>query len=401
MAHSFLKVIKTPEEHEQALEVLGHLMSLVPATGSSEFHQLEILSVLIHEYEQRNIRIEAPSALEAIRFRMAQQGLSPRDLIPYLGSRSRVSEILAGKRSLTLPMIRALHEGLGIPADVLLQGAPPEAEESIDWNRFPLREMEKRGWIDKAEKQTPKDRLVHFFQPVGGPATMAALFRRTSSVRAVRAVDPYALSAWTAQILRRAESISDLPPFLEQLISEEFISKLVQASTEDDGPLVAQRLLASIGIILIIEPQLPKTNLDGAALLLVGDHPVIALTLRFDRIDNFWFTLMHELAHVKLHLYGGHSEFFDDLEVGPGDDPRELEADTFAAEALIPEAVWHASAASKVRAVPAVLQLAAKLRIHPAIVAGRMRHQFRDFRVLASLVGQGEVRKWFPENQWT
>ncbi len=75
--------------------------------------------------EKRRFPIPMPSPVEAIKFRMEQQGLRPRDLIPYIGLRSRVSEILSGKRRLTLPMIRRLVNGLDIPAAVLIQAPTP------------------------------------------------------------------------------------------------------------------------------------------------------------------------------------------------------------------------------------------------------------------------------------
>ena len=83
---------------------------------------------LVEWGEKRHFPIPLPSPIEAIKFRMEQQGLRQRDLIPYIGRRNRVSEVLSGKRRLTLPMIRALVGGLGIPAIVLIQATePPDA----------------------------------------------------------------------------------------------------------------------------------------------------------------------------------------------------------------------------------------------------------------------------------
>ena len=122
---------------------------------------------------------------------------------------------------------------------------------------------------------------------------------------------------------------------------------------------------------------------------------MIALTLRYDRIDNFWFCLMHELAHVSLHFGRETVQFYDDLDVTPESVPREQEADRFAGEALVPEEAWRRSAASRLRSREAVHDLARKLRVHPAIVAGRIRNEFKSYRVLNRLVGHGEVRKLF------
>jgi HTH-type transcriptional regulator / antitoxin HigA len=140
--------------------------------------------------------------------------------------------------------------------------------------------------------------------------------------------------------------------------------------------------------------------LDGAAVLKHEGRPVIGLTLRHDRIDNFWFCLMHELGHVALHLDEKSSQFYDDLDVEAKSDSREREADEMAGEALIPEREWRKSPASRLRSPEAVQYLANKLRIHPAIVAGRIRHQFKSFRVLNQFVGHGQVRRLFPEINW-
>jgi HTH-type transcriptional regulator/antitoxin HigA len=85
--------------------------------------ELELWSLLVENYEEEHFPIDPPDPIEAIRFRMDQEGLTRADLIPYLQSKSKVSEVLSGKRPLSLSMIRALHSGLKIPAEVLVQEA--------------------------------------------------------------------------------------------------------------------------------------------------------------------------------------------------------------------------------------------------------------------------------------
>ena len=112
------KVIKNDREYEAALERIEELMDAVPDTPEGD--ELELLSTLVELYEEKRYPIDLPDPVEAIRFRMEQVGLKQQDLVPYIGSRSKVSEVLNGKRPLSLKMIRALHKGLGIPAEVLL-----------------------------------------------------------------------------------------------------------------------------------------------------------------------------------------------------------------------------------------------------------------------------------------
>jgi len=112
------KVIKTESEYEAALARIEKLMDAARNTPQGD--ELELLTLLVHDYEDRVYPMAKPDPVAAIRFRMEQQGLEPKDLVPFLGSRSRVSEVLSGRRSLSLKMIRSLVRGLRIPADVLL-----------------------------------------------------------------------------------------------------------------------------------------------------------------------------------------------------------------------------------------------------------------------------------------
>jgi HTH-type transcriptional regulator/antitoxin HigA len=112
------KVIKTELEYEAALKRIEHLMDAKANTLQGD--ELELLALLVHDYEEKVFPIDKPNPVAAIRFRLEQEGLEPKDLVPLLGSRSRVSEVLSGRRSLSLKMIRALVRRLGIPAEVLL-----------------------------------------------------------------------------------------------------------------------------------------------------------------------------------------------------------------------------------------------------------------------------------------
>ncbi len=126
-----IKPVKTQQDYNTAMTRIAALMDAAP--GSSECDELDVLAQLAQNYENKHFPIGLPDPIAAIRFRMEQQGLSQQDLVPYIGSRSKVSEVLNGKRTLSLAMIRTLHKGLGIPAAALLQetgrarGAGPKA----------------------------------------------------------------------------------------------------------------------------------------------------------------------------------------------------------------------------------------------------------------------------------
>jgi HTH-type transcriptional regulator/antitoxin HigA len=409
---SVIKIIKTAEEHEAALAAIEALLDLDPAPGTPEADRLELVTLLVEDYESRVAPTTLPDPIEAIRFRMDQQGLKQSDLVPYVGSRSKVSEVLSRKRPLTLSMIRRLHEGLGIPARVLLQDRSVSeadlADNGVEWDRFPLTEMVSLGWLPgplTRVRDHAEEMLREFFYGAGKLSAAAILYRKSTHVRSAKKMDRYALAAWSGRVAARA--LANPPPVPYELGSVDlaFMRDIARLSWSEQGPLLACEFLRSHGIAVVIEQHLPHTHLDGAALLLDVGRPVIGLTVRYDRLDNFWFCLMHELAHVSLHLShpkeGEPSRFFDDLDASAPDDQRESEADREAGEALIPEEEWSRSPASLLRTPDAVEHLAKKLRVHPAIVAGRIRHRRGNYRVLNDLVGQGQVRRLFPDVRWS
>ena len=116
-----LNQIKTQDECEIALERVYKLMQKNIAPNSKESDELEILSILIKEFESNAYKLPKPNPIEAIRFRLEQKNMSEKDLAIVLGYRSRKSEILSGKRKLSLSMIRKLNEELNIPAASLIQ----------------------------------------------------------------------------------------------------------------------------------------------------------------------------------------------------------------------------------------------------------------------------------------
>ena len=120
MKYNKIKPIKNITDYEEALSIVEELIMLDPEPDTEESDMLSILAILIESYEKSTYPLETPTAIEAIKFRMEQLDLRPVNLIPYLGSASRVSEILSGKRGLTIKMINALSDGLGIPLAALV-----------------------------------------------------------------------------------------------------------------------------------------------------------------------------------------------------------------------------------------------------------------------------------------
>ena len=113
--------IRTTADYNAALKAVSVLMESDPALGTPQGDRLDVLVTLVQAYEARHYPVAAPDPIEAIKFRMEQQGLSPKDLTPMIGRLNRVYEILNRRRPLTLAMIRRLHTSLGIPAESLLR----------------------------------------------------------------------------------------------------------------------------------------------------------------------------------------------------------------------------------------------------------------------------------------
>ena len=116
-----IKPIKCAADHEAALARIAELMDA--EAGTAEGDELDVLATLVEAYEEKHFPVDAPDPIAAIKFRMEQQGLRQADIVRFIGSRPRVSEILSGSRSLTLPMIRRLHKGLKIPLEALIKDA--------------------------------------------------------------------------------------------------------------------------------------------------------------------------------------------------------------------------------------------------------------------------------------
>jgi len=264
--------------------------------------------------------------------------------------------------------------------------------------------MAARGYFARPFKDLKgeaEELLREFFARACAPNMPNPLCRRSRNLRSGKRMDQAALLAWCARVLGRAMSQKDVKKYTPGSIGTEFLSDVARQSWSDQGPLLAKELLAKKGVALVIEPHLPKTHLDGAAMLTADGRPVIGMTLRHDRLDNFWFTLLHELAHVMHHLHQAGDSFVDDLDLQETEDPREVEADKTAQDALIPLAAnWESSRARQEQTTDALREFAEKWRIHPAIVAGRIRHDLGKYRILNHLVGTRAVRRLFGEVRW-
>jgi HTH-type transcriptional regulator/antitoxin HigA len=127
-----LRPIKTDVDYQQALAEIEALFEAQPNTLEGD--RLDVLTTLVEAYEQKHHPVLPPDPIEALLYHLESRGLTRRDLEPYLGSRARVAEVLNRRRALTMGMIRRLHQGLGLPAEVLIQPYPlsrPSAQQTF------------------------------------------------------------------------------------------------------------------------------------------------------------------------------------------------------------------------------------------------------------------------------
>lgn len=394
-----VKLIKTPEEHEKVLKRIEELFDAEPDTPEGD--ELELLVTLLELYEKEKYPISSPDPISAIKFRMEQQGLKNKDLIPYIGSKSKVSEVLSGKRALSLNMIRKLNEGLGIPAEVLIQEtgkALPDSSIMKHGINFPFTEMFRRGWFKdffngtlNEAKELKEELLIQFIGPFK-INDFALCYNRKSDNTKSENIDDI-LMAWRIRVMNIAAT-EKLPVWNNENLTEEFFSELAKLSYLQEGPKLAKEFLNKAGIHFVTENHLEKSHLDGSSMLMPDGSPLIALTLRHDRLDSFWFTLFHELAHVKQHLSENNTAYFDDM-YNEMSKKIEKEADSYAKEMLIPSQLWKSSGLRITSTASDIKEFASKYRISPSIPAGRLRFENKNYSVFTNLIGNGAVREMF------
>lgn len=378
-----IKPIRNPDDLSRARI---RLAELIQANHQGAFtDEIEVLSTLAEQYEKAGNTVSVLSPVAAIKFRMGQAGMVPRQLEPYIGSRARVSEVLSGKRQLTLDMIRSLHEGLGIPYESLISrgqqhaiptGASEAAVERLNTFGFDLRIEQVPQFVREAH---------------GAPR---ALHRKTRTQRTASKTDLSALMLWQAAVMSKATDRPVSGVFCREVFTPEALRKLARLSARPDGPKRAVHMLAEYGVSTVVLPALPGTFLDGAAMADLSGRPVIGLTLRYDRTDNFWFTLLHEASHISLHfdqLIDSGEAFVDDMEIR-SEDSSELEADALARDSLIPPSIlahvrWDAETTHD-----DIIALSARARVHVSIAAGRWQRDHQNYKKFSRLIERDSVR---------
>lgn len=326
------------------------------------------------------------------------RGMSQKDLARKLGLREQAIQRWEGERYRSISLLNYLKvaQTLGVrwqPELVTSDSSwPPSYEVRREDLTKVLRHARDHGWLESNE-DSDENAIATLVRYVGDHVVRygtPSLLRTGLNVRDHS--QDWALLSWKAQVTRKAESIIAEAKPRFRLLNVSWLIDLVQLSQLPDGPSRARQLLLDNGIVLITEPQITGMSVDGAAFL-VGDVPVIGMTLLRDSVDNFWFTLLHEVAHIFLHYRTGLSAgFFDDVSV-PDVDEFESEANLFAQNLLIPDELWRVSPARIAKTAEPIDRLAKQLKISPAIIFGRIRMERDNYSIFSDKIGKGTVRK--------
>lgn len=198
---------------------------------------------------------------------------------------------------------------------------------------------------------------------------------------------------WLSRVREIAQlfvTLNEVPNF-SGLTSED-LSKLSKLSMDIANLPKLAGILFELGIVLIYERSIPGMKLDGAVFNLGTDRPIIALSLRYSRLDNFWFTLMHELAHVSLHYDKLCVPILDDLEEMPIN-IIEKQADRLSSNSLVSRSDWRSCNARYDLSAESINDFAAQVQVHPSIVAGRLQKELKRYDIFSKIVNAVDVRK--------
>jgi HTH-type transcriptional regulator/antitoxin HigA len=373
--------------------------------------EIENLNILIQEYEtlksgrvklfRANTLEELPKLLIKARI---SRNFSQRKLAEKIGIKEQQIQRYEAEQYVTANLARLsqIAKVLGLNISEIAEfkttnGLIDFNDQGFDWSEFPVKEMYKRNWFQGffsgplSDFMKNAEEVVEEFVTNTLPKSICSAARQR--IRSGSHVNIYALIAWQCRVIALARKEKLEIRYNRNKLTNEWFRNLVKLSRYDDGPRRAYEYLRKYGIRLIIESHLLHTHLDGAVFLL-KDGPVLGMTLRYDRLDNFWFVLLHELIHVKKHLSKGKIEsIFDDLDTEAIE--LEKETDEYASEILVPSKIWEDTLARYIHDKKVINSFAKKIEINPAIVAGKIRKETENYMILTDIIGQGEVRKHF------
>lgn len=332
-----------------------------------------------------------------IKEEMDARGWLQRDLAFILGvPEQAVNVIVSGKRGVSADMARALGVAFDVPAEFFANlqktyelsrataPSPNVAVRAEIQGQYPIREMIKRGWIQDGDAALLRGQLTRFFE-VESPQEIPFLAHAAKKTRYEEDEIRPAQLAWLFRVRQIARSIT-VPAYSESGLRNALTQLATLLYAPEEARHVPQ-IMMECGVRLIFVEKLPQANIDGVCFWL-DDSPVIGMSLRYDRIDNFWFVFRHEVDHV-LHKDGRQKPIVDDLEgmrasTDASLSERERRANAAAANFCAPSDKVDSFIARKRPYFyeKDVLAFSRILNRHPGLVVGQMQHKLNDPKYL-------------------
>lgn len=249
--------------------------------------------------------------------------------------------------------------------------------------KLPKSELINRGWITSKDDVAS---MVPLFQSIHSN-TLGGLFRKSDTSNVALCSAWQARVSTIAKLLIMAKQIDDFHG-----INKNDLKAIARLSPDETIIKKLPELLAKKGIVLVYERALPSMKLDGVVFKFEAGHPVIGISFRFSRLDNFWFTLMHELAHICLHYDLLLNPIFDDLE-SDEKNTMEIQANRLAKNSFVERSVWRSCKAKYTRNEDDVIKFSEKIGVHPAIVAGMLQKETSSYNIYRKIVDKVNIRK--------
>lgn len=259
------------------------------------------------------------------------------------------------------------------------------------YDDIPWQELENRGLIEKGKTISSLASLLPY---IDFSDESRRLFRKADGSSDIAA------QLWLAEIKLKAQALEleekNINSFNQGSINKKFLTSIAQMSKEVNSIANIKDVLKESGVILIYSPTLPKAKVDGAIGLLPSNTPFIGLSLRYHRLDSFWFTLLHELSHLCLHYDLLSQPIIDDFEDDTHDtNELEIEANYLTLESIVPRRIWNRSEPvfDPIANDEVIIKFANEVGVHPALIAGRLQKEKNRFDRYRKIVDEINVRE--------
>jgi HTH-type transcriptional regulator/antitoxin HigA len=335
---------------------------------------------------------------EFLREELEERGWTQTDLAEILGRPfPLVNEIISGKRRITPETAVGLSAALGTSPEFWLNlevayqlgqvgraDYDPVVRRARLFELAPIKEIVRRGWIEPSDSVDLLEARVLRFLEISGPDETPQ-FRAAARKATTYESHSSAQRAWLFRARQLARAV-DVAPFTPAKL-ERALAQLKQLAHAPQELRHVPRTLAEAGVRFVVVQPLTGTKIDGACFWLDDASPVVAVSLRYDRIDHFWFVLLHECAHVK-HRDGSVDSDLGEMIDHADRPPEEQQADRFASDYLVPQQQLDRFIArvQPLYSATRIEGFARMLGVHPGIVVGQLQHR-RE-------VSWASFRKW-------